>query len=230
MNIGVILAGGSGRRFGNTLPKQFVKIKNKSILFHTLDIFNSCKKIHKIIIVLQKNYINKIKKEIEQKNFKKIFQFIEGGFSRQESSYNALKFLKSNKDDIIVIHDAARPFITHNIIEKSIINAKKFGAVDVVVKATDTIIKVKDGFIKEIPNRDNYYLGQTPQSFKFSIIWNAHLQARKEGDLNASDDAKLVLRLGHKVKIIEGSYDNIKLTHRSDLSLINAKFKKKKEY
>lgn len=227
MNTAIILAGGTGSRFDHKALKQFIKINNKPILFHTLDVFESCNQIDKILVVINRRFKDKITSLFKKFDFKKIIGFIEGGKTRQESSYNALKYLIRENPDIVVIHDAVRPFVSKEIINDSVTAAKKYGAADVAVKAIDTIIHVKNGFISDIPNRNHLYYGQTPQSFKYALIWEAHKKAKKRGYTNVSDDAQLVLRLGHKIKIIQGDYENIKLTNKTDLLFFKALFRKK---
>ncbi|WP_264847947.1 2-C-methyl-D-erythritol 4-phosphate cytidylyltransferase [Clostridium omnivorum] len=222
----VLLAGGSGLRMNIDLPKQFMTFNNKTIMEYTVDKFNKCSMIDEIVIVMNKQYISKAQEILNKVKFNKNVVVIEGGSSRQESTYMALKHLSNKNADIVVIHDVVRPFITEDIIKKSILEAADYGAVDVCVKATDTIVKEKDGFIDFIPRREELYNGQTPQVFKYSIIKKAHEAAINDNFTDTTDDVKLVLRIGQKVKIVEGSYDNIKLTTQSDIELFKKLFGK----
>lgn len=227
MIVAIILAGGLGLRFDKDVSKQFIELGDKPFLIHTIDVFESCSQIDKILVIAPKEFKSKTIDLIKKYKLKKIMDVIEGGGTRQESSYNSLKYLERRNVTIVVIHDAIRPFVTEQIINNSIESAKKYGAADVMVKATDTIVKVKNGFITEIPERKYLYHGQTPQAFKYNLIWEAHKKAKKEGYANASDDAKLILRIGQRVKIIEGNYENIKLTNQSDLLFFKALFERK---
>lgn len=227
MNIAIILAGGFGLRFDKDIPKQFIKINDKPLLFYTLKVFESCNQIDKILVVVPEQFKIKTLDLIKKYGLKKIMNIIKGGQTRQESSYSALKYLEDKDATIVVIHDAVRPFVSEEIINSSIIVAKEYGAADVIVKITDTIVKARKGFITRIPDRKYLYHGQTPQTFKYSLIWKAHKKAKKDMYINASDDAQLILRLGYKVKTIKGSYQNIKITHKTDL-LFGKIFKKMK--
>jgi len=229
MNVAIILGGGLGSRFGRNTPKQFIVINTRAILIETLEIFNTCSDIDKILIVMHEKYIQKTHKLISNFTLNKDFEIIIGGRTRQESSYKALSHINENPPSIVVIHDAVRPLVTRKIITDSIRAAEKYGAVDVVVKATDTIVYAKNGFIVNIPDRECYYYGQTPQSFKYDIIWKAHQLAKKDDFTNATDDAKLVLRLDKKVRIVQGNYSNIKLTNSQDFQFIKTLFNKKKD-
>jgi 2-C-methyl-D-erythritol 4-phosphate cytidylyltransferase len=217
----VLLAGGSGQRMQMDKPKQFMEFDGKSIMEYTIEKFDTCEMIDEIVAVMNENYIDEAKNIIRNKCFNKNIHIISGGSTRQASSYEAIKFLKDKNAEIVVFHDMVRPFINHDIIEKSIEETKEHGAVDVCVKTTDTIIKNKDGFVDSIPDRSELYNGQTPQVFKYDIITKAHETALEEGFTNTTDDVKLVLRIGNKVKIVEGSYENIKLTTQSDIELFS---------
>jgi 2-C-methyl-D-erythritol 4-phosphate cytidylyltransferase len=215
--VAIILAGGLGVRFNAGIPKQLVKINGEPIIVYTLKTFEKCKSIDEIAVAIHKDWVNHFKTMLKRYNFKKVKYIIEGGATRQESSYNTLKFLKDNciayNDDIVVIHDATRPFVTEEIIKKNIDACKTYGSVDTVIKTVDTMIVADgEGFIKEIPKRDYLYNGQTPQTFRFGVIWKAHEKVKKEGYTGSTDDCKLVLKLKRRVKIVEGAYENIKIT------------------
>ena len=212
MNIALILAAGSGTRMGNAdKPKQFLPIYGKPLMIHTIEAFEINDDVDKIVIVTNVRGV------------------VAGGNSRQISVYNGLKAVEelvSSPDDIIVIHDAARPLISQKIINDNIAVCKKFGAVDTVIKASDTIIRSKDNeIISDIPNRNELYQGQTPQTFKFKIIKDAHEKALKEDIPNVTDDAKLVLSFGIDVHLVEGSAQNFKITTFDDLMMLKALLK-----
>jgi 2-C-methyl-D-erythritol 4-phosphate cytidylyltransferase len=215
----IILAAGKGERIlGTTVPKQFIKLKNKPILAYTLEVFQQCNRINGIVLVVNSDKKDYCENEIIKRfSFSKVEKIVVGGKTRQESSYNGIKALKNEKADIVVIHDAARPFVTKEIIIECIEAAKDYGASDVCVNATDTIVKEKYGFIEEIPDRSSLWCGQTPQAFRYELILEAHEKARRKFSVKATDDASLVLKLGHKVKIVEGSYENIKITNPIDI-------------
>jgi 2-C-methyl-D-erythritol 4-phosphate cytidylyltransferase len=151
-----------------------------------------------------------------------------GGRKRQDSSFKALQSL-SKRDDvrIVAIHDAARPLIAPEVIERAIHEAKKHGASVVATKTTDTVFEVKDEFIVSIPERDNLYNAQTPQVFRFDLIWEGHEAARRDGVYDATDDVQLVLRLGRKVKLVDSSPENVKITTGRELDLAALILKKR---
>lgn len=230
--IAIILAGGLGTRFNSNIPKQLLKLNKDPIIIHTLKVFEKCNLIEEIVVVIHREWLDYFKKLLKGYCFKKVNHIIEGGATRQESSFNALKYLEKNRiakeNDVIVIHDATRPFVTEDIIKRNIENCKIYGAVDTAVKTIDTIIVVDNkGFIKEIPNRDYLYNGQTPQTFRFGIILKAHKMAIKE-NYKATDDCSLVLKIGHKVKVVEGKYENIKITTPFDMNIARLIIKNKK--
>ncbi|MDP4143935.1 MAG: 2-C-methyl-D-erythritol 4-phosphate cytidylyltransferase [Bacillota bacterium] len=222
----ILLAGGSGSRMNMDKPKQFLKFEDKTIMEHTVEKFVKSQIIDEIVIVMNKQYIDESKAIIDKRCYDKRISIIEGGSSRQESTFNALEYLKDKNPEIVVIHDIVRPFITDAIIRESVEEARIYGAVDVCVKTTDTIVQSSNGFIDTIPKREFLYNGQTPQVFKYEIIKKAHDVAVSEKFTDTTDDVKLVLRINEKVKIVEGSYDNVKLTTQSDIELFKKLFTK----
>jgi 2-C-methyl-D-erythritol 4-phosphate cytidylyltransferase len=227
MNVAIILAAGLGSRFQKTELKQFHELDAKPLFVHTLKVFDSSSDIDRIILVMHNDYITKSRQMLQKESFRKPIDVVAGGDTRQESSHIALRKLADEQIDIVVIHDAVRPFVTHDIISRCIKEAREFGASDVVVPATDTIVQAVDGFIKDIPDRNNMYYGQTPQAFRFKLILSAHEKAIRDNVTNSTDDATLVLRMGEKVRIVNGSYDNIKLTTSHDLRMFESIFRDK---
>ena len=211
MNIALILAAGSGTRMGNAdKPKQFLPIYGKPLMIHTIEAFEINDDVDKIVIVTNEQYIDQVKVWCKQYDLSKVKDVVAGGNSRQISVYNGLKAVEelvSSPDDIIVIHDAARPLISQKIIN-------------------DNIAVCKDNeIISDIPNRNELYQGQTPQTFKFNIIKDAHEKALKEDIPNVTDDAKLVLSFGIDVHLVEGSAQNFKITTFDDLMMLKALLK-----
>lgn len=220
MNFAVILAGGNGIRMeGYPVPKQFINLGTRPIIIHTLEKFEYNINIDRILIVMNPDWVEYTTIILKNYNFNKIDTIIEGGKTRQQSSYNALKFYEKilKPNDIILLHDAVRPFVDSRIINDCIDCAKEYGAADTAVKTNDTIVSVDNGFISEMPDRKMLYNGQTPQAFKYSVIYQAHKIAVCDNFTNTTDDVRLVLRTGNKVKIVNGDYNNIKITTNSDL-------------
>jgi len=212
----VIAAGGRGRRMNSSLSKQFLCIKGHPILSYTLNTFETLDKIQEIVLVVGKADMDYTREQIIKKYRYKKVRLIEGGQERQDSVYNGLRAV-APQTDIVVIHDAVRPFVKKNMILESIEAAKNYGAVGVAVPVKDTIKVVgENGIIKNTPERKYLWAIQTPQTFKYDLIVYAHEKARKDG-FYGTDDAVLVERLGHDVKIIEGAYENIKITTPEDI-------------
>lgn len=212
----IIAAGGRGRRMNSSISKQFLNIKGHPILYYTLKKFEKMDKIKSIVLVTGADDLDYTREEIIKRyRFKKI-RLVEGGKERQDSVYNGLREL-SPQTDIVVIHDGVRPFVPVNIIEKSITAAAKYKAVGVAVPVKDTIKVVdKNHTIKNTPDRKTLWAMQTPQSFTYDIIMRAYEKAMRDG-FYGTDDTVLVERLGLPVKIIEGAYENIKITTPEDI-------------
>jgi 2-C-methyl-D-erythritol 4-phosphate cytidylyltransferase len=230
MNIALILAAGSGTRMGNTeKPKQFLLLYGKPLMIHTIEAFENHNNIDAIVVCTNKEYIDQVKVWCKQYDLCKVKAVVAGGETRQQSVFNGLNEVKGlikSEDDVVLIHDAARPLISYKIIDDNIEGCEKFGAVDTVVKASDTIVQSADSTtITNIPNRNELYQGQTPQSFKFSLIYNAHLKAMNGEIKNVTDDAKLVIESGHPVHLVNGSAQNFKITTFDDLMLLKALLK-----
>ncbi len=207
---------------GGDVLKQYLNIREEPILARTLKSFQNSKYIDDIIIVTGKNQITFCEKEIVEKfKIKKVSRIIEGGRERQESVFKGLKAL-NNDTDIVLIHDGVRPFIKEEHIEKIIKETLQFGNCVLGVKVKDTI-KICDekNIIQSTPERKYLWIAQTPQAFKYNIIMSAHKKAFEDGFIG-TDDSMLVERIGHKVKITESDYDNIKITTPEDLFFANA--------
>ena len=230
MNVALILAAGTGSRMGNAdKPKQFLPIYGKPLMIHTIEAFEMHDDIEKIVVVTSEGYEDQVKVWCKQYDLGKVKAVVHGSDSRQGSVYNGLQAIKElgvNGDDIIVIHDAARPLISQNIITSNIEACKKYDAVDTVIKATDTIVASSDNErITNIPNRSELYQGQTPQTFKFALISEAHEKAKAGQIPNVTDDTKLVISMGKDVHLVEGSKQNFKITTFDDLMMLKALLK-----
>jgi len=224
--VALIAAAGKGKRMNARINKPFIPIFGKPILAYTIEKFEKCKLIDKIYLV-----VNTEEKEICHKNiilkynFFKVQELVDGGETRQDSIYNGLKAL--NKDtDIVVIHDGARPLVEATTIRDSIEKAQEYGAAIAVIPIKDTVKKSENNFfITKTLNREEIWRAQTPQTFKYDIILPAYHQAYKDKYL-ATDDAAIVERYGHKVKLIIGSEENIKITTPFDVIVAEIFLKK----
>ena len=216
MNGVVIVAAGTGSRMKADINKQFIKLNNKEILAYTIDKFYNSKLINDIVVVIKEEEQDYFIKNIKEKyNFKRI-KIAYGGKERQDSVYNGIKMLREDCN-IVLVHDGARPFVEESIIENCINEAKLNNAIVVGVKVKDTIKVVNsENIIIETPNRNSLWAVQTPQVFKYEVIKKAYEDAFKN-NYYGTDDAMLVERIGYKVKMVEGSYNNIKITTPEDL-------------
>lgn len=216
MNGVIIVAAGSGSRMKRDINKQFIKLEGKEIIVHTLDKFYKNENIDDIVIVIkeseEKYFLDNIINKYGFNNVKLAY----GGKERQDSVYNGIKKLNIGCD-IVLVHDGARPFVNEGIIKRSIDEARENNAVVVGVPVKDTIKVVNtDGNIVDTPNRSLLWAVQTPQSFKYEVITKAYEDAYNN-NYYGTDDAMLVERIGYTVKMVEGSYDNIKITTEEDL-------------
>lgn len=223
MNRAIILAGGSGTRIGNTIPKQFISVCGKPIIAHTIQVFDNHPLIDDIIIVSKKDHVDKVKSLAINFGFNKISKVIIGGQNRFESCLAAIKSLENEDDnDVLLFHDCARPLVSPQIITNCL-NAMKYNeAVTVAIKTTDTIYISDDGnFINKIPDRESLFNAQTPQCFKYKTISNAYSKALKDPNFTPSDDCSVVKRYipSCKIYILEGESRNFKITYKEDIDL-----------
>ena len=218
MNGVVIVAAGTGSRMNMGINKQFIKLEGKEIIAYTIEKFYNNSNIEDIVVVVKEDESEFFKKEILDKyNFKNV-KIAYGGKERQDSVYNGLKLL-DEKCDVVLIHDGARPFVSDKIIDKSIEEAKEHKAIVVGVPVKDTIKVIdNDKNIVDTPNRSVLWAAQTPQTFDYNILIDAYKDAFKN-KFYGTDDAMLVERIGYKVKMLEGSYNNIKITTQEDLNV-----------
>ena len=201
---------GAGRRFGGELPKQFLRLGKKRIYLYTLDVFARANVFDEIILVCHPDWTERVAKEAPKASV------VAGGETRQQSSYLGLQSFTS-KPDIVVIHDAVRPFVSEDILLDNIRGAILHGAVDTCIPSADTLVHAPEGHkIDHIPKRENYLRGQTPQTFQFECIRKAHESALADGVVNVSDDCQLALRKGLTVHIVKGHENNIKITTKTD--------------
>ena len=218
---GIIAAGGSGRRMGTEVPKQLLKLNGITLLEHTLKPFILCPSIEGIVIVAGDTiveHINKIIQNISDKG--KSLIVVKGGLERQDSVWNGLEAIPEDID-IVVIHDAVRPFITGGLITECAQSAMINGAVTVTRPIKETVKVVADNVVVKTLNRSELHITQTPQAFRTELILKAHRNARKE-NFTGTDDCMLVEHLGHPVYCINGNDMNIKITTPVDLKITGA--------
>ena len=228
MIFAAILAGGIGSRMGGTdTSKQFLTLGNKPVIIHTIEKFLINESIDKTIVLIPKNFINHTNNLInEYIGENENIIVIEGGETRNDTIMNSIRYIEDNygidEESIILTHDSVRPFVTHRIIEDNIDAARKYGACDTVIPATDTIVESVNGeTIESIPVRDYYYQGQTPQSFNIKKLFNL-INSLTEAETNILTDACKIFTLKDEdVHLVNGEVTNIKITYPYDLKLAN---------
>jgi 2-C-methyl-D-erythritol 4-phosphate cytidylyltransferase len=219
MNIAVIVAAGSGSRFGSATPKQFVEILGKPLLVHTVERFESCPLIDEIVLVLPAAEVENFRKTAEKFNLKKVVKIAAGGKTRAESVFNGLNSIDKNAAEIVAVHDGARPLVSPEEITRTIEKAREIGAACLVADVTDTIKEVSNGKIIGTIERAKLRRALTPQAFRYEILQKAFA----ENDLNdaaaATDECFLVEKLGFEIAAVEGNARNIKITAPEDFLL-----------
>lgn len=228
-NIAIILSAGLGLRFkknGDSLPKQLTKIANKTLIEHILEKFEKNEKINEIILVVDQESQKIQEKIVKENNFKKVKKIVLGGATRQESSRKGIFACDRKKTGKVLIHDATRPFVSDEIINKIIETLDIYKAVTVAITLTDTLLKVsKDNFIIDIPKRSEFRREQTPQGFDYQIIKRAHQLAVKENFYEITDDCGLIKKYKlSDIFVIQGEEENIKITYPVDLHIADKLF------
>lgn len=217
----IVLSGGTGKRMNSDIPKQYMMLKDKPVLAHSLLAFEKSP-VDDVVIVCgagDEEYI--IKEFVEKYGLTKVSAVCAGGAERFNSVYNGLKACKDT--DYVLIHDGARPYVTDEIIKRNIEEVQKYKAVVTSVKATDTVkIADDDGFVVSTPERKSVYFMQTPQTFEYSLALDSYSklieELNKDVKVQVTDDAQVVeMYSDTKVKLIEGDYSNIKITVPKDL-------------
>ena len=218
MNSVVIVSAGRESRMKADINKQFLKLQNKEVIAHTIDKFYNNENIGEIIVVVREDEAEFFKINIIEKYGYKNIKIAFGGSERQDSVYNGLKMVDENCK-IVLIHDGARPFVNNETIDSAIESAKENKCVIVGVPVKDTIKVIdENNNVCDTPDRSTLWSIQTPQVFDYSLIMKAHEKAR-EDNYYGTDDSMLMEYFGQKVKVVEGSYNNIKITTPEDLKI-----------
>lgn len=221
-NIAIIPAAGTGNRMQAGVNKQYLLLAGRPILAHTLALFAAHPRIDRICLVVPAEEIDYCRTEIvERYGLGKVSAIIAGGPTRQDSVGNGLLGCGAAIDDLVIIHDGARPLLRAIDLDALLDAAAVSGAATLGVPVKDTIKQVQDGVIVATPDRSSLWQVQTPQVFRFWLLLAAHSQARAD-NFAATDDAMLVERLDHTVLMVAGSYCNIKITTPEDLAIANA--------
>ncbi|MBR3784889.1 MAG: 2-C-methyl-D-erythritol 2,4-cyclodiphosphate synthase [Firmicutes bacterium] len=217
-NVNVIIgAAGSGKRMGTPLPKQFLKQNGKTILEQTVEKFAGCSFVERIVIVTGEEYLDDCRRLCQGLASEDVIHVIAGGKERQDSVYNAMRYLEKQgmqAEDIVLVHDGVRPYVSKAVIKAVAEEAGERGAAITAVPPKDTIRHVEEGTL----DRSRLCCVQTPQGFRFGLLKEAFEKAMADG-FYGTDDASLVERLGHAVAIVPGEYTNIKITTPEDLTM-----------
>lgn len=220
----IIPAAGQGKRMGVGKNKLLLELQEQPVILHTINVFLHDQNCKGIILVIQPDDERIFKELLKTRPMKEKIKTVYGGTERQFSVYNGLQAVENT--EIVLVHDGARPFIKLSVIHQLVENAHRHGAAIAAVPVKDTIKKVDQHQVMETVERSSLWQVQTPQAFRFSILFRAHQQAHRENFLG-TDESSLVERLGYSVNVVTGDYDNIKLTTPEDLYFAEAILKKR---
>jgi 2-C-methyl-D-erythritol 4-phosphate cytidylyltransferase len=225
-NIAVILAGGTGNRLDKNHPKQFLKVAGKTVIEHTVNIFEKTKSIDEVVIVSNATYLQEVENIVLKNAWKKIKKILMGGAERQDSSLAAIREFEGQDNINLIFHDAVRPLVSSRIINDVVAALNKYNAVDVAIPAVDTIIEVDNDIIVNIPDRSRLYRSQTPQGFKLHVIQKAYELALQDKSFKATDDCGIVRKYlpDELIFVVAGEESNIKLTYKEDTFLLDKYF------
>ena len=213
----VVAAGGVGKRMGGGLPKQFLPLGGITVLERAIRAFHSLPEVREIVLVVPAPYLARARRIMRLSRLEKKTRVVAGGKERQESVYRGLEACRI-RSGVVLVHDAARPLVERSLIREVIRAARKTGAALAAIEVKDTVkaeMPSRAGFTQKTMPREALWAAQTPQGFSFDLLWKAHTRARRSGYLG-TDEASLIERMGHPVKIVRGSERNIKITTRAD--------------
>lgn len=218
----IITAAGSGKRFSSSgKPKQYFKINGKPVILYSLIAFQKCRLVNEIIIAADKNYFELIHSLVLKDKITKLTKLVEGGKTRFDSVRNAFDQIEAvSANDIVIIHDAARPNIDSWFIERLLIGIGKQDGIVPGIKISDTIKRVQNTIITETVNREGLYSAQTPQVFKYNVLKTSYLKCGRSRVF--TDEAALAEFAGFKIKVVPGNTDNIKITDKEDFDKLKS--------
>ncbi|MBI1999879.1 MAG: 2-C-methyl-D-erythritol 4-phosphate cytidylyltransferase [candidate division NC10 bacterium] len=214
----IVPAAGGGTRIAGTLPKQYLPLAGIPLLTRTLQALRASPRVDRLILVVPPGHEGRCRVEILEPFGLAVDAMVPGGEDRQASVYAGLQ-RASLDTDLILVHDGARPFISPAVIQAVVVAAAEAGAAVAAIPVTDTIkVAGPDGWLLETPDRGRLWAAQTPQVFRTALLREAHARALRDG-LRSTDDSALVERLGHPVRLVPGSPENLKITTSADLAL-----------
>lgn len=226
MNIAVVLAGGVGARVGGAVPKQLLPLADgRTVLEHSVDAFEHADCIDEVCVVMHPDYIAIVEEMIAKNSWQKVKHVISGGKERWESSVNAIRLYQGQLSGVemaesnILLHDAARPFVSEKIISDVCRALVDHEAVVVAVPSTDTVYEMQDGCVARIPNRSTIMRAQTPQAFRLGLIARAYETALNSGNMQVTDDCGVVFNYmtNQPIHIVAGEEQNKKITFKEDI-------------
>ena len=221
----IIPAAGKSRRSGQLTPKQYIKFAGKELIVYTLEVFQKNKSVDEIIVAAHPDYFALLEKVRKKYRLTKISKIVKGGKERQDSVYNALLSIDADQNDLVAVHDAARPLLPQKVLTNAILTANKKGNALVCIKAKDTLVKGTD-IVDSYVDREEVFYVQTPQVFRYKDLMRA-MEAGYAADFYATDESMLIKNLGLKINIVNGSISNFKITTEDDLEFLQKHLKSK---
>ena len=229
MNIALITAGGSGKRMGSSIPKQFMEVNSKPIILYTLEIFNNHPQIDAIIVVCCKQWMRRLQKMVDKAYLEKVVKIVEGGEEGQQSIYNGLCAAKQwceeqggvDSNTVVLVHDSVRPLVTHDLITRNIEDVHEHGNSITVIRPTETFIVEEEGKQKML-QRNDIHVVRAPQCFYLDKILRLHRRAIADGKSEYRDCCSMMCDYGIRFHETEGPSTNIKITFPSDIMLFHS--------
>lgn len=218
-NIAFVLAGGSGRRMGADVPKQFLPLAGREVIEYSIDVFDAHPAIDAVGVVVHADWMQHMQAVVQRNRWGKMMPLVTGGAERYMSSLAAIGSLGENDDVNILLHDAARPLIDAATVSRVMDTLAEHRAVAVAVPSVDTMLQVADGVVAAVPKRSTLWCAQTPQAFRLPVLRDAYRKALADPSFAATDDCGVVMRYRPDVAIhvVEGLPQNFKITHPDDM-------------
>lgn len=233
MIVALLTAAGTGSRMGQDIPKQFMHVENKPLIVHTMEAFERHPAIDAIMVVTLSSWIDVLNAYSAQFNISKLKWIVPGGESGQESIYNGLVKLKEylNDDDTIIVHDGNRCMVSSEIISDSIATYRKYGSAVAAIPCVEAVFRSDDNGVSSVDSipREQLLRTQTPHTYSFGDLFDAHEEAKVQGITNTAASCTLMQKLGHRVYFSRGSEENIKITTVDDLMIFKALLHTKKD-
>lgn len=215
--VAVLPAGGTGSRFGGDVPKQFVEVGGRELIVWALSRFDAFPAVSQIVIAVHADSMDRARRIVSSGHWRKPIQLVEGGSNRQESVAHALAVAESSP--LVAVHDAVRPVFSERLLEALLAAARDCGGAIPGRPLTETIHRVSGGYVVESPRREEWVAAQTPQCFRLQLLSDCLGRAQADGFVG-TDEASLLVRYGHPVRVIEGEEGNIKVTRPADMQQV----------